>query len=260
LAHILIVEDNGDTGWLLERACRTAGYTVEQAVSGQEALERLQRHPFDVMLLDLHLPDMHGTEILRHIHSSCPDLITIIVTAKPTQDSAIAAVKQGASDYLCKPVTIKEILEAIAAQLIKRAQRQERYLRLGLIGKELIGGNDDILSTFSTAEVAEKKSTATNLDLDRDKREVKITGEGNRHVTLTKSEAALMAVFLDKAGSVLSSQELAYEAWGDELDRSHAASIIRPLIFRLRQKLEKNPSVPRIIRTVRGVGYVFDPG
>ena len=161
-------------------------------------------------------------------------------------------------DYLCKPVSAGEVLEVIAAGLTRRAHRHERLLRLSLIGKELIGDERSTSSVRHQGTAGNGASRTAILRLNRTRHEVEVVGEGSHHVTLTKSETAVLAVFLDNAGRVLSPRDLAYEAWDDELDPSQAASIIRPLIFRLRQKLENDPSLPRIIRTVRGAGYVFD--
>lgn len=257
--RVLIVEDNDDTRWLLARACQTANYRVGEAASAQEALVKLERQPFDVMVLDLNLPGMHGVELLGQKESQYPDLITIILTANPTRASAIAAVKKGADDYLCKPAPIKELLEVIAANLAKRAQRHKRYLELSLLGKKVINGKAGMPSAGRNGENLERDSEVDMLRFDRERQEVKILGKDSRRVSLTKGESAVMSAFIDNAGEVLSIQDLAYEAWGDELDREHAASIIRPVISRLRQKLEKEPSVPRFIRTVRGAGYFLDP-
>ena len=257
--HILIVEDNDDTRWLLARACQTANYTVGEASSAEEALVKLEEQPFDVMVLDLNLPDMYGVEVLGKVGSEYPELITIILTANPTRDSAIAAVRTGVDDYLCKPAPISEFLEVIARNLAKRAQRHRRYLELSLLGRQMINGGSGRRSAGRNGEAIQSDSELSRLSFDRDRLEVRVSGKDSRRISLTKGEAAVMAVFIDNAGEVLSVENLAFEAWGDELDRDHAASIIRPVIFRLRQKLEKEPSIPRFIRTVRGSGYFLDP-
>lgn len=258
-SRVLIVEDNDDTRWLLSRACQTAKYSVGEASSGREALRALERNPFDVMILDLQLPDMHGIDVLRTVATDHPDLITIILTANPTQASAISAVRGGAADYLSKPTAIKEFLEVIATKLAQRAQRYKRLLELGALGEELIEERQVVSSAQGKDGASESPIKVSRFRLNRARREVKIMGEETCYVELTDSETAVLAVFMDNTGEVLSNQELAFEAWADRLDGSHAANIIRPIIFRLRQKLEEDPSVPRFIRTVRGAGYVFDP-
>lgn len=257
--RILVVEDDIDSGWLLSHACRLAGYFVDHVDMGRKAIEKLASHPYDVLLLDLYLPDMHGVEILEKVGGKFPDLVTIIITANPTQESAIAAVKQGAVDYLCKPVAIGNVIEVIATRLAERAQRQRRLLQLIYLGEEQIGekiGGSPIPG--EEEEVAENGNYNLRLRLNRPRHEVEIVGNGTQSVYLTKGETAIVAVFLDNIGKVLSPQNIAYEAWGEKLDPSQAASIIRPYIFRLRQKLESDPDLPNIIRTVRGAGYVLE--
>lgn len=262
--RILIVDDDDDTRWLLTHACQTANYRVAEAPSGQEALRKLKAEPFDVMLLDLRLPDMYGIEVLNEIAFGYPDLITIILTANPSQDSAIAAIRTGVADYLSKPAKIKEILETIAGKLAQRALRHRRMIELGVLGTETIGDGQGKSAGDPAGspggEPGERDVGRARLLFDPVAREATVVGRKTQRVTLTKGETAVLEVFLRKAGAVLSYQDLAFEAWGDRLEPEHAAGIIRPLIFRLRQKLETDPSMPAIIRTVRGAGYIFDAG
>ena len=257
--RVLIVDDDVDTRWLLTRACEIANYAVGEAASGQDALKKLEAEPFDVMLLDLSLPDMHGVDVLDTAATSYPDLITIVLTANPTQESAIAAIKSGVADYLGKPLKIRDVLEVIARKLAQRALRQRRLIELGVIGNEIVGDGDG--SSHVEWREASRQGYAGRqwLQLNAVTHEVRILGKDTERVILTKGETAVLAVLLGKAGDVLPYQELAYQAWGDRLELDHAASIIRPLIFRLRQKLEADPSMPRLIHNVRGVGYTFNP-
>lgn len=257
--RILIVEDNDDSRWLLTRACHSAGYTVSQAALGREALNMLKDEPFDVMLLDLHLPDTDGVEVLDRARSLQPDLITIILTANPTLDSAIAAVKAGVVDYLRKPAANKEVLETIEVNLTARRERRRRRSQSRAEERFFDGESPQSESTAGQSEAGDEQSKRHELRFDRATRQVEIVNDENRTVTLTKGEAAILAALLDHVGAVQSSEDLVREAWGEELEPWHASSIVRPLIFRLRQKLEEEPSLPRFIRTVRGSGYVFEP-
>lgn len=257
--RILIVDDDDDMRGLLVHACQVAHYAVGEAGTGGEAIQRLDAEPFDVLVLDLVLPDMDGVDVLKEIAWSHPDLIKIILTGNPTQDSAIAAVRTGASDYIRKPAGVRDVLSAIGENLAERAQRQRRFLELGLIGREIIRTEDrEQKATLTRTASAERRKKA-RLQLDQNVQEARFVGEETRRVPLTKGETAILAAFLRKPGTTLSHQDLVYEAWGDRLDQDHAASIVRPLIFRLRQKLETEPAMPKLIRTARGVGYVFNP-
>ena len=257
--RVLIVDDDVDTRWLLTRACEIANYAVGEAASGQDALKKLEAEPFDVMLLDLSLPDMHGVDVLDTAATSYPDLITIVLTANPTQESAIAAIKSGVADYLRKPLKIKEVLEAIAGNLVQRALRQRRLIELGLIGNEIVGVDEGGSYVKRSEESGVGSARHPRLQLNPITHEVKFIGQDTERVILTKGETAVLAVLLGRAGDVLPYQDLAFQAWGDRLELDHAASIIRPLIYRLRQKLETDPSMPHLIQTVRGVGYTFNP-
>lgn len=258
--RILIVEDDVDTRWLLAQGCVAANYAVVEAASGQEALEKIRAEPFDVVLLDLGLPDVDGIDILDEIASSDSELITIILTANPTQQSAIAAIRTGVSDYLRKPVMIKQVLEVMASKLERRAHRQRRLIELGMLVNETVGDKDRERLRNGGEDDDTSVIRHVGVELDRRTHVVTIRSRGSSKFVLTDGETAILAAMLQKVGKALSYQDLAYEAWGERLDRDHATSIIRPIIFRLRQKLEQNPSVPRLIRTVRGVGYMFHPG
>lgn len=254
--RILIVEDNDDSRWLLTRACQSAGYSVSQAALGREALNTLKNQPFDVMLLDLHLPDKDGVEILKRARSLQPELITIILTADPTLDSAIAAVKAGVVDYLRKPLANQEVLESIRANLIARRERESQP---GTKDKYSDDESSERATPKRHGRVGEEHSKGHELRFDHATRQVEIINDDNRTITLTKGEAAILAALMSSAGAVQSSADLVRQAWGEELEPWQASSIVRPLIFRLRQKLEEEPSLPRFIRTVRGSGYVFEP-
>lgn len=255
--RILIVDDDGDTRELLVHACEAADYTVGEAGTGEEAMQRLDAEPFDVVVLDLNLPDMDGVDVLKEIASSHPDLIKIILTGNPTQDSAIAAVRTGAADYIQKPAGVRDVLSTIAEKLAQRALRHKRLIELGVIGREIIRPGGEATDAPAGEGRGEGQSTGLRLQLDPEAQEARFVGKRTRRVSLTKGETAIMVAFLRKPGRTLSHQDLVYEAWGDRLEQDHAASIIRPIIFRLRQKLETDPTMPSLIRTARGVGYIF---
>ncbi len=133
-------------------------------------------------------------------------------------------------------------------------------IELGELGAQVVGHME-----FGSGEQLPQAEESTpnhrvgpRLVLDAIKHEVKIVGAKTERVPLTKGETQVLGALLRRSGEVMSFQELALQAWGDQLEDEHAASIIRPLIFRLRQKLERDPSVPNWIRTVRGVGYVLN--
>ncbi|MGQ9710899.1 MAG: response regulator [Anaerolineae bacterium] len=131
-ARILIVEDEPTTLAALTRALSLKGYLADGVPTGQEALIRLNAAPYDVMILDLRLPDINGIEVLERARQLHPDLLVIILTAYASLESAIAAVKAGAMDYLLKPYSIHALDEAIAKALYRRREqmRREHLLRV----------------------------------------------------------------------------------------------------------------------------------
>ncbi|MGQ9804350.1 MAG: response regulator [Anaerolineae bacterium] len=131
-ARILIVEDEPTTLAALTRTLSLKGYLADGVPTGQEALIRLNAAPYDVMILDLRLPDINGIEVLERARQLHPDLLVIILTAYASLESAIAAVKAGAMDYLLKPYSIHALDEAIAKALYRRREqmRREHLLRV----------------------------------------------------------------------------------------------------------------------------------
>lgn len=125
-ARLLIVDDEPRIRAMLERALNLMGYQAEATGSGSEALTLLAGMPFDLMVLDLHLPGMDGLEVMRRARQRHPDLQIIILTGHPTLESANAAVNLHAADYLIKPASVREIAGAIQQALQRRAKQWRR--------------------------------------------------------------------------------------------------------------------------------------
>ncbi len=260
-ARILIVDDEPTTCKALTRALTLMGYQVDSALSGQEALARLNASPYDVMVLDLRLPDIQGEEILQQAQQIQPDLLVIILTAYASLESAIAAVKAGAIDYLLKPYSVHALEEAIAKALYRRREqtRRERLLRVIAEAVEQLGleepaGTPAVISPGRFLRQG-------RITLDREKRMVIIAGlpdQEEAEIPLTNSEAALLEYLMERPEIVVSCRELAQNVLGyRDLTEREAEVIIRPLVFRLRKKIEPDSEQPTWIRTVRGKGYFF---
>lgn len=123
--RLLVVDDEPNIRTPLARALGLRGYLVEEADSGHEALRLLERTPYNLMVLDMHMPGMDGAEVIQHTRRLYPKMLIIILTGYNTLDNAIAAIKGEAVDYLLKPVSMEEILAAVAQALQKRLQRCE---------------------------------------------------------------------------------------------------------------------------------------
>lgn len=260
-ARILIVDDEPTTCTALTRALTLMGYQVDSALSGQEALARLSALPYDVMVLDLRLPDMKGEEVLQQARQIQPDLLVIILTAYASLDSAIAAVRAGAVDYLLKPYSIRALEEAIAKALYRRREqmRRDRLLRVIAEAVEQLGLEEpvDAPAVISPGRFLRQG----RITLDREKRMVIIAetpDQGETEVPLTTNEAALLEYLMERPEVVVSCRELARNVLGyRDLTEREAETLIRPLVSRLRKKIEPDAEQPVRIRTVRGKGYFF---
>lgn len=261
--RILIVEDEDATRNALIQALDSSGYRVEGAASGSAALEKLEDETYDLMLLDLHMPGMGGVEVMNWANEACPDLMVIVLTAHATLESAIAAVRAGASDYLLKPCRIQDIEIAIMQALETRWARMRRQHLIRVISEALDAlKSEEERERMNRGEQHERFLRSGSLTLDREKRLTVVTNsdeESRVSAELTANEAALLAYMMQRPDLVFSCRDLARSALGYEVDESDAQNIIRPHISRLRKKVEPEEGEPDLIRTVRGKGYLFSP-
>jgi two-component system response regulator PhoP len=188
-----------------------------------------------------------------------PHLPIIVLTARPSIESAIAAVKAGAADYLLEPFRIEDLCSSISQALRDQAEESSRQQLL-----DLIRGTLRTLGQADTPgdSVAPQSSTTAGrfvqagaLTLDRQKRMAVVNSTPHRSAELTEGEAAVLAALMNQTDQVLSCKQLARVAMGYELYEKQAQSVVRPYIFRLRRKIESSPDNPCLIRTVRGRGY-----
>jgi two-component system KDP operon response regulator KdpE len=272
-ARILVVDDEPHVRSALTRALSLRGYRADEASSGFHALGMLERVPYDLMVLDMRMPGMDGVEVMQRARRVRPDLAIIVLTGHATQESAIAAVKAAAADYLLKPTSSKEMVSAVSETLAERAQTLRRQHLMEVMGQALeslremdspdppeSGPPEAPAQEDEKAKVLGRLLKAGAVTLDRQMRQVAIAEtEATRTVDLTESEVALLAHMMSHPDESLSAQKLAQDALGYETSERESRNIVRPHIYRLRQKIEKDPQEPQLIRTVRGRGYMFVP-
>jgi DNA-binding response OmpR family regulator len=250
-AHILIVDDEWATRHTLAGLLKHTGYRIEEAASGREALEHIARQHFDLVILDLKMPEMDGTEVLRAARPLAPDTVFIILTAYGTLDSAVVAIRHGAFDYLLKPSSMPEIVRVVEAGLAQRRQKLAREDPVALLERALeelkSHGEEQI-----PASAPERFLQAPDVNVDVLRRLVVVSGQP---VDLTPTEYDILVYLLRHPDRVVSSRELVAHLRGCELDERDARVILRAHMHRLRHKLERDPAHPRIIFTVRGSGY-----
>jgi DNA-binding response OmpR family regulator len=226
--RILVVEDNLDLGDLLVMHLRDAGYAVEKAGDGRDALQRLEAGAFDLVILDLMLPDLDGLDICRRLRRRSDYLPILMLTAKSTEFDRVLGLEVGADDYLTKPFSIRELLARVKA-LFRRV---------------------DALT--ETAARPQKALEFDGLTIDPARRRVLLDGH---EVYLTSREFDLLAHFASHPGLVYSRAQLLDLVWGYGHDGYEHT--VNSHINRLRAKIERTPAAPRYILTVWGVGYKF---
>jgi DNA-binding response OmpR family regulator len=260
-ARIIVVEDQETARKTFVRALELRGYAVLGVSSGEEALEALAAAEYDLMLLDLRLPGMQGEEVMRQVRRLYPHLMVIIITAYGTLETAIAAVRMGAVDYLLKPCPLQEVEAAVARALRRRHVEMRRQYLIKMISQALEALKAEEEASATLNNPADRFLRGGSLLLDREKRLVVVADTadeaGSQTTELTANEAVLLAYLLQHPETVISCRDLACLALGYDVDEIGAQGIVRPHISRLRHKLERDPSRPRLIRTVRGRGYLL---
>lgn len=233
--RILIVDDEEVARVSLAEILKLEGYIIRTAASGEAAVDLLHRESFDVMILDLKMSGMGGMDVLRAIVDTLPDLKVIVLTAHGSMDTAIQALRYRVHDYLLKPATPAQILKSIQGALEQR--QREKY------HAELLARAPQFLSFPGGAE----------MDLNR-----RIIRWQGGEISLTPTEAKLLGILYQLKGQVITHSELVLICQGYRVDNEEAARILRPVVSRLRQKLEGVPGWEDWIKNVRGSGYVLD--
>ncbi len=217
---ILLVDDEESIRQILRAQLTARGYIIQEAATGNEALQTVSVGRPDVILLDLGLPDIDGIEVTRRLRRVTQTPI-IIFSVRATEIDKIAALDAGADDYLTKPSPIEALLERIRTALRRPTTQGSRVFEAGDLVVDLTNG---------VVQIA------------------------NNRVSLTTNEYDLLKVFVLNAGKLLTQQWLAREVWGEKSDEE-ARQLLRTTISTLRQKLETDPARHRCIATEPGVGY-----
>jgi two-component system response regulator MtrA len=249
---VLLVDDERTARLSLAEILRMEGYEVVVADGGTAAILFLKAQDFDVVLCDLKMPEVDGLEVLAACHQFRPATEFVLLTAYGTMDTAVEALRLGASDYLLKPALPEAILASVAKALAKRRQSLGRQSLMGML--------TDTVAALQQAEIwpppgrKDRVLQGGGIELNLDKRQA--TREG-RPLPLTPTEFDLLSQLMARASEPISPEELVANVHGYYCEPEEASALVRVHISRLRQKVEKNPTEPRLILTVRGVGYAF---
>ena len=254
MARILIVEDEEKIARFVTLELEHEGYQVEHAADGRTAVDLALERDYDLILLDVLLPQLNGMEVLRRVRKH-KDVPVIMVTARDAVMDKVAGLDAGADDYLTKPFAIEELFARIRVAL-KRSEAVRAASGVGGVGAgEGAGGHAAAIPPASvTAQASASPSPATltvgSVALDPDRREVTV---GGSPIALTAREFDVLALLMAHAGTVLTRERIAHEALGYEYVGD--TNNVDVHIAHLRAKIE-DAGGARIIQTVRGVGYV----
>jgi two-component system, OmpR family, alkaline phosphatase synthesis response regulator PhoP len=228
---ILVAEDDPDIRMGIVDTLESESYHVFEAENGLEALKVMESHDIDLLLLDIMMPEKNGYDVLREIRSNNNQVPVIMLTAKGEEIDKVVGLELGADDYITKPFGIHELLARISAVL-------RRYS----ITSQNNTDRDNPETTFGGHLVDFKryKLIKNNVEFDLSDREIK-----------------LIKVFDDHPGEVLTRDLLLDKVWG--IDYPGTTRTLDQHIAQLRKKIEDLPSDPRVITTVHGIGYRYQP-
>ena len=223
-ANVLVVDDEPVVRDVLGRYLAREGFAVQEAVDGEAALAAIRAEAPQVVVLDLMLPRLSGLDVLKLVRLES-DLPVIILSARVSEEERIAGLKLGADDYIVKPYSPREVVERVRAVLRRAEGRAER-----------------------------QRIVAGDLVIDGDRRQVTRMGEPTH---TTRREFELLYLLASHPGRTYTRAALVEELWGYAW--TGPTDTVTVHIRRLRQKIEADPSDPRHLVTVYGVGYRFEP-
>jgi len=226
MTRVLLVEDEPDLAEPLAYLLRREGYDVEIAEDGPAAIASFEENPADIVLLDLMLPGMPGTEVCRRIRQ-LSGIPVIMVTAKDSEVDIVVGLELGADDYVTKPYSSRELLARMRAVLRRTADPD-----VDLDDHVLEGGR---------------------VTLDIDRHSVAVDGA---EIGMPLKEFELLEVLMRNAGRVLTRGQLIDRVWGS--DYFGDTKTLDVHIKRIRSRIERTPSEPEMLVTVRGLGYRFE--
>jgi len=220
--RILLVEDDRGTSRFVKKGLGEHGFSVDVVFDGEEGLHLAATHDYDLLILDVMLPEMSGFEVLKGIRKKGKLMPVIFLTARDEQESIVHGLELGADDYLIKPFAFAELLARIKA-VLRRGQRDQQMSRLQA---------DDL-----TLDLLERKAQ-----------------RGGEAIELSLKEFQLLEYLMKNAGQVLTRTMILEHVWGYDFDTS--SNIIDVHINRLRSKIDKD-FARKLIHTIKGVGYVL---
>lgn len=252
--NILLLEDDDAIGMGLKYSLEKEGYEVTYVKSKKEALAAFAAGAFVLCILDINLPDGNGYEVCQFIKEK-EDVPVIFLTANDAEVNVVMGLEMGADDYICKPFRINELMARIKTVLRRVGNRQAA-------GGGISGTADGANGTAEGTSGNDANSNVLNLQnirIHTNEARVGIVDDYGKEsmVELTALEYRLLLTFCNNRGTVLSRNQLLADMWdvnGDFVNDNTLTVYIK----RLRDKIEEDPGAPKIIKTVRGLGYIVD--
>jgi DNA-binding response OmpR family regulator len=254
--QLLIVDNEASIRFTLERTLRQEGYELDMAAGGKEALQKLARKPYDLMLLDLHMGDVDGLQVLSMARQQDEDIVVIILTGHGSLESAVEALRLGAFDYLFKPAMPKDIRQRVREGLRQRQQalqRRQIQTQINLL-RQALNDLETATPAIPSAEAHGRFLHTGPLTLDRHHRAVTL---GGALLDLTTTEFDILVCLVEASPEPLAPRQLLKCALGYEGEEVEARDTVKWHIHHLRRKIEPDPRRPRYIKTVRYKGYFW---
>lgn len=257
--NVLIIDDEDSLRFTLTRVLRATGCQVSSAAAGQEALQMISNVHYDLVYLDIHLPGINGLEILHSIRQSNPELPVILFTGHASLQSALEAIRLGATDYLEKPIDPEVFVARTRIILEEQAvERRKRQLReqITALRAELRALEDQSAPApkelFSSSETKDRflKRGRFVLDLQAQRATLK-----DRVLSLPPTAFIYLTVLARHAPEAVDYQTLVTEAQGYAVEHSEASELAKYHIHVLRQALDADKNEAGYILNVRGIGY-----
>ncbi|MFQ5576781.1 MAG: response regulator transcription factor [Anaerolineae bacterium] len=252
--RIIIVEDEVNIRAGLRDILQQDGHTITGVGSGEEALATLAAAPCDAAVVDIRMPGITGIELLRQIHTRWPHVAVIILTGHGDLESAMAAIKAGAHDYLLKPAAPDAIRQTVM-QAVAASRRRKEQARLLESLRGSLGRLDGLASPTAPAPASSSPAasfTVGGLCIDFRAHEVRRDG---KPVRLSPTEFKLLAILSAHPGEVVDYATLARLSLGYEAELWEAKELLKRHVFSVRHKIEPDPAAPLYLLNVRGVGY-----
>ncbi len=238
-SNILVVDDEPVARQSLTDILKLEGHNVNSAANGQAAVEYVRTHPVDLMIVDLRMPGMDGLEVVQVVNQVSPETEVILLTAFGSTESAIQALRLRIHDYLLKPASPAQIIATVKKGLTRRNARTKS-------AAPAAADVDDAIAVFTLKD-------STTVDLSR--RQIKHKSKVEH---LTPAEGRLLRILMENEGKVFSHRELVLLVQGYDTSQREAPEILRPLVSRLRHKLDQFPSLSERVVSVRGTGYLYE--